>query len=209
MLIPDQHAQATALAQCSRMGFTGLVTWSNEFEQLDVEAYFSTQPGVFNTAVGYWMGISRKADTDGPFASIVDGTAYSGPDMAYQPWSHWSWSHVAASAAGSGKDCVAALATHMFDRFVGDSSNERQLNDTNLYITSEDNQERKWGWQAVGCQDSLSAICVMPAAELQCASPPPPPKPRPPPVPSPPRPPSPPVPPLQHKCECRSALSCR
>jgi hypothetical protein len=200
LLVHEQHTQSNAMQQCSSKGFTGLVTWSNEFEQLDVEAYFSSQKNSFSSQAGYWMGISRKGGGSA-FASTTDDTLYSGPDMTYQPWSHWSWDQLTASDSDSGKDCVAALANRRFDRYIGESGDVKQINNSVYYITSEDNMERKWGWQAVNCEDNMPAICVVPAAELQCASPPPPPKPSPPPVPPPPQPPSPPVPPLRHRCE--------
>jgi hypothetical protein len=104
MLMPGGRTQEGAAANCRALGFTGLALWTNSYDQLDVEKYFTEQRTLAQT--GYWLGVARKG-TGMSYLSFEDGTAYDGTE-GLQAWTHWSWRQPAA-ARTSDENCAAAL----------------------------------------------------------------------------------------------------
>ena len=153
-------------------------------KQLMIENYFNMGP---LTDYYYWIGARRSSA--GSAFELANGGALPQGASNSPSYAHWSWFHSIANGT-TNYDCVIAQQAFKYERFLGNSSDARQLADSRYYNTDPRNQELAYGWNAYPCGAKLHFVCEVPASVFPCFPPPKPPLApgAPPPPPSPPQP---------------------
>ncbi len=161
------------------MGYTSLA------KQLMIENYFDLGP---LTDYYYWIGVKRAGG--GSAFEHADGSALPQGASNAPSYAHWSWFHALAANGTVNYDCVIAQQAFRYERYIGNSSDARQLADSRFYNTDPRNKELAYGWNAYPCGARLHFVCEVPTSVFPCFPPPKPPLTpgAPPPPPSPPRP---------------------